>query len=63
MEQQQLIDQLTTQAEQKRRRAVELEAELRETRESLAYLNGQLAILRQITLEPGPIVREGGSPE
>ena len=63
MEQQQLIDQLTTQAEQKRRRAVELEAELRETREALAYLNGQLAILRQITLEPGPIVREGGSPE
>ena len=63
MEQQRIIDELSAQAEQKRRRAVELEAELRETRESLAYLNGQLAILRQITLEPGPIVREGGSPE
>lgn len=63
MEQQRIIDELSAQAEQKRRRAVELEAELRETREALAYLNGQLAILRQITLEPGPIVREGGSPE
>ena len=63
MEQQRIIDELSAQAEQKRRRAVELEAELRETRESLAYLNGQLAILRQITLEPRPIVREGELPE
>ena len=59
--QEQLIAEVAEQAAQRRRRVVELEAELRETREALAYLNGQLAILRQITLQPAPIWREGGA--
>jgi len=58
--QEQLIAEVAEQAAQRRRRVVELEAELRETREELAYLNGQLAILRQITLQPAPVWREGG---
>ena len=58
--QEELVATLTEQATQRRRRVVELEAELRETREELAYLNGQLAILRQITLQPRPVWREGG---
>lgn len=55
-----LIATLAAQAEQKRRRCAELDAELREEREAVAYINGQLAILRQITIEPHPMVREGG---
>lgn len=54
-----LIATLTEQAEAKRRRVTALEGELRETREALAYLSGQLAILRQITLDL-PIRRTGG---
>jgi len=56
--QEQLITILTAQAEAKRREIADLERQLREAREGVAYLNGQVAILRQLTLEP--IRREGG---
>ena len=58
--QEQLIAELAAEAEAKRRRIADLERQLREEREGVAYLNGQLAILRQITLQPAPIWREGG---
>ena len=59
--QEQLIAELAVEAEAKRRRIADLERQLREEREGVAYINGQLAILRQITLQPAPIWREGGA--
>ena len=58
--QEQLIAELAAEAEAKRRRIADLERQLREEREGVAYINGQLAILRQITLAPAPIWREAG---